>query len=81
MPALSWPVRWRWHALHVRRLYLVGACASWLPAQTTNPTFVCTVPCRTHGDMELALDAHPTLQMPHLSSTTIPTLASAPSGC
>lgn len=30
--------------------------------------------------MELALDAHPTLQMPHMSSTTFPTLAAAPSG-
>jgi UDP-glucose 4,6-dehydratase len=27
-----------------------------------------------HGDMELALDAHPTLQLPSFGSTTLPAL-------
>lgn len=35
----------------------------------------CPLLCRTHGDMELALEAHPTLQVPYMGSTALPVVS------
>lgn len=64
---------------HLQRSVLCGAALLPAPCHLICAPLPLPPTCRTHGDMELALDAHPTLQVPYMGSTAVP-FGSASSG-